>query len=241
MATPNPYASPATDDDSSDYFAPNFCRIGYGQLWGYFYSSPAWLLRATWAKVFGRRLRTNYGLALHRLTLTELNALPDWVAGAIEPAVSQAESLGYSGRVAFYYPTVGFYAYWTTLYADATRTRLCSIVCQRVFKTLDVHFSIDSRLASGCTIVTANWSYQFELPPGYQLTHHPDASLVELDVLHQQWLSQLGHDPPVAFDDDELASLIREREAYETDYVLSSGLWQPLPQEEVLRLRAATP
>lgn len=238
MATSNPFASPAADDDTSEYYSLQLQRARYRELWNCCQRRVIIFLIVAGLLLVRRSLRAVYGLALWRMTFVDPADPPDWARDALAGPASEVESLGYQRRLASYFPVVGLVKMWTLTCVEPAGLRRCNLTCQRIGKKTVVRASFQSTFASGAVLMTGDWIYPFDLPDGYRFDYHRKATLAQLQQFHREAIERQPDDPPVTFSGVALVEHLRAQERVECEYFVSRGLYRPLPQHEVNRLRA---
>ncbi|MGD9722316.1 MAG: hypothetical protein AB7O59_11255 [Pirellulales bacterium] len=239
-ATENPFAAPATDAAQSPFYRVDIRRMTYRELRDCSPSDFAFAIQAL-AKFLGLPFHFPFGFAHERARVLELGEVSEQLPGELEPLLSQCEAEGFARRFGFQVPLVGDQEGINVVLANRPRTTLCSVIHSRVGKLQETVLVLVSRLSDGRILGTTNSKPRLLAPPGFERVHRVDATAAELIQFHAERLNKLARVTVVELDDVAQRQLLLDNAERIFAFHRARGVWVPMNEPEVRRLRAPQP
>lgn len=236
----NTQASPASGSSRSAYYRLDTTRLTFAELWRH--SSPSYLgfVIAAVAKIVRRSLPARIGFAPELNRLIDVGDVPQHAMRKLEGLIARCEQQGFVRRFALLPNVVGDAEGWNVVLSNRDRTVLAGIVYAKSRGLTEIVATFISKLSDGGIVTTTNGKHRLNVPPGFLTAHHVGATVEELVKIHTARVNELPRVRPLVVDDVAQRQLFLDTAQRSLDYFRQRGVWVPLCEEELERLRSTT-
>lgn len=224
---------------TTEYYKINSGRLSFGEYWR-MSPNPVVFLIAAGAKLFGG-LPMNFSIPrVDTLHTIDWEDMPPRAGKRMEPSIDTYESLGYKYGFCYEMPILEldrFFGACTLLGEDGLRFAMVVYVETPEEKRLTL--GIVTEFTDGNYGVTTTAKKELEPEPNHRVHRHLSATAEELHQLHEQHLEEWRNDglEPVKQSWDRLPQVILAAEQATVDFHASRGVFVPMSEAEVRKLR----